>query len=59
MGVAIALASNPGLACIAGLAAYAVTLGTALRLGGASLAMTHFVIDAEAEDITPRDPQLR
>jgi O-antigen/teichoic acid export membrane protein len=59
MAVAIALAGNPGLAAIAGLAAYAVTLGTALRLGGASLAMTHFVIDAEAEDITPRDPQLR
>jgi O-antigen/teichoic acid export membrane protein len=58
LAVALALAGNPGLAFVAGLAAYAVTLGTALRLGGASLAMTHFVIDAQAEDITPRDPAL-
>jgi O-antigen/teichoic acid export membrane protein len=53
IGVALVFAGSPMLAVIAGLAVYAVTLGTALRLGGASLAMTHFVIDAEAEDITP------
>jgi O-antigen/teichoic acid export membrane protein len=58
IAVAIALAGMPGLAFIAGLAAYAVTLGTALRLGGASLAMTHFVIDAEAENVTPSSPRL-
>jgi O-antigen/teichoic acid export membrane protein len=57
-GAALAFAGIPGLAFIAGLAAYAVTLGTALRLGGASLAMTDFVIDAEAEDVTPEDPAL-
>jgi hypothetical protein len=49
----------PGLAFFVGLAVYALTLGAALRLGGASLSMTHFVIEAEAEDITPRDPALR
>ena len=59
MAVALALAGMPGLAFFAGLATYAVTLGTALRLGRASLAMTHFVIEAEAEDVTPREPQLR
>jgi len=58
MAVAVALAGMPGLAFVTGLAAYAVTLGTALRLGGASLSMTHFVIDAEAEDVTPEGPVL-
>jgi O-antigen/teichoic acid export membrane protein len=58
MAVAVALGGNPGLAFAAGLIAYAATLGTALRLGGGSLAMTHFVIDAEAEDVTPLDPVL-
>ena len=56
--VALAFAGMPGLALVLGLAVYALTLGAALRLGGASLSMTHFVIDAEAEDITPRDPPL-
>ena len=55
---AAALAGVPGLACFTGLAVYALTLGAALRLGKASLAMTDFVIDAEAEDVTPRDPAL-
>jgi hypothetical protein len=54
IAVAVALAGIPGLAFVAGLAAYAVTLGTALKLGHASLSMTHFVIDAEAEDVTPQ-----
>ncbi len=57
LAVALALAGNPGLAFFAGLAAYAVTLGAALRLGRASLSMTHFVIEAEAEDVTPPGPQ--
>jgi len=57
--VAVALAGMPVLAFLMGLAAYAVTLGTALRLGRSSLSMTHFVIEAEAEDITPKDPRLR
>ncbi|HYD11427.1 MAG TPA: oligosaccharide flippase family protein [Allosphingosinicella sp.] len=59
LAVALALAGMPMLAFLAGLAAYGATLGTALRLGGASLSMTHFVIDAAAEDVTPPDPQLR
>jgi O-antigen/teichoic acid export membrane protein len=54
IAVAVALAGIPGLAFVAGLAAYAVTLGTALKLGHVSLSMTHFVIDAEAEDVTPQ-----
>ena len=58
MAVAVALGGNPGLAFAAGLIAYVATLGTALRLGGGSLAMTHFVIDGEAEDVTPQDPVL-
>lgn len=59
-GVAVAVALNgmPGLAFAAGLMAYVATLGTALRLGGNSLSMTHFVIDAEAEDVTPPDTPL-
>ena len=48
--VAVALAGNPGLAFVAGLAAYVVTLGSALRLGRQNLSMTHFVIEAEAEE---------
>ncbi len=58
MAVALAFAGNPGLAFLAGLAAYVVALGTALRLGRASLSMRHFVIDAEAEDVTPPEPRL-
>ena len=56
--VAFALAGQPILAFLAGLAAYVVTLGSALRLGRASLSMRHFVIEAEAEDITPQAPHL-
>jgi O-antigen/teichoic acid export membrane protein len=55
---AFGFSGMPGLAFFVGLAVYALTLGAALRLGGASLSMTHFVIEAEAEDITPRDPVL-
>lgn len=55
IAAALAFAGMPGLAFVTGLAAYGATLGAALRLGGTNLSMTHFVIDAEAEDITP-DP---
>jgi O-antigen/teichoic acid export membrane protein len=58
MAVALAFAGNPGLAFLSGLAAYVVALGTALRLGRASLSMRHFVIEAEAEDVTPPEPRL-
>lgn len=53
LAVATALHAMPMLAFLTGLAAYAVTLGAALRLGRTSLSMTHFVIDAEAEEIEP------
>jgi O-antigen/teichoic acid export membrane protein len=56
IAVALALAGIPGLAFVAGLAAYGATLGAALRLGGASQSKTHFVIEAEAEEVTPADP---
>ena len=56
---AFGFSGMPGLAFFAGLAVYALTLGAALRLGGASLTMTDFVIDAEAEDVTPDSPALR
>jgi O-antigen/teichoic acid export membrane protein len=55
---AAALAGVPGLACFTGLAVYALTLGAALRLGRTSLAMTDFVIEAEADDVTPETPRL-
>jgi O-antigen/teichoic acid export membrane protein len=56
LAVALALIGMPMLAFAAGLAAYGATLGAALRLSSSSLSMTHFVIEAEAEEIPPRDP---
>jgi hypothetical protein len=48
----------PTLAFLAGLAAYAMTLGTALRLGRSDLSMQHFVIEAEAAEIPPKGTDL-
>jgi O-antigen/teichoic acid export membrane protein len=50
LAMAVALIGMPGLAFVMGLAAYAVLLGTALRLARSSLSMTHFVIEAEPMD---------
>ncbi len=58
VAAAFGFSGMPGLAFILGLLVYALTLGAALRLGGGNLSMTHFVIDAEAEDVTPEGPAL-